>query len=100
MNTAHTADGHPVFLVKPGYFTRLHWRLRDRLPMWVVYDTTTREYPGKWVARMHISLPEPRVSRFVIVHDSLEELRDALPEWLVCIGRKPGDVLEIVEVWL
>lgn len=101
MTVYRRTDGHPVILApKPDYFTRLHYRLRDRLPMWVVYNTTTREYPGKWVARMHLSFPKAGPTRFVIVGDTLEDVRYALPDGVVCIGRKKGDAQEIVEVWL
>ena len=98
--TYQRADGERIIPVRPGYFDRLQWRLRHRLPMWTVYAPTTREYPGLWVARMHISLPKARPTRFVIVQESLIALRDALPEGLTCIGRSPGDAPEIVEVWI
>ena len=82
------------------YFARLHWRLRARLPMWVVYRPVTREYPGRWVARMHVSLPEPKATRFVITHDTLPDLRRLLPEGLSHLDRDPDDLPEIEELWL
>jgi hypothetical protein len=82
-----------------GYFTRLHGRLRRRLPVWVVYRPVTREYPGLWVTRMHIVLPELRPTRFVMTHDTLAELRGLLPPGLVMLARDPADVPEIEEVW-
>lgn len=95
------ADGHPVLKVdSAGYFARLHHRLRGRLPMWVVYGPVTREYPGLWVARMHVTLPAQRPTRFVITHDSLEGLRGILPPGLTRIGRNQMDVPEIVETWI
>jgi len=99
--TTHRADGHPVVIVPSSdYFARLHVRLQQRLPMWVVYRPVTREYPGKWVARMHVTLPEPKVTRFVMTHDTLPELRAMLPEGLTQMNRHPADVPEIEEVWL
>lgn len=94
------ADGYPVVIVTQNFLTRLHYRLRVRLPIWVVYDQTTREYQGKWVARMYVSLPEPRVTRFVMTHDTLEELRDLLPPGLTCLARHHSDPPEIIETWL
>lgn len=97
----HRADGYPVVTVPAhGYMARLHARLHARLPMWVIYRPVTREYPGIWAARMHITLPEIYVTRFVITHDTLPELRAILPPGLVRIPRLPGDVPEIEEVWL
>lgn len=82
------------------YFHRLTHRLQPRLPMWVVFDPTTRDYPGRWVARMHVTLPEPKPTRFVITHDSLEGLRGLLPPWLTRLERATDDAPEIVEAWL
>lgn len=101
MTPGTRADGHPVVHVpSAGHFIRLHHRLRNRLPMWVVYRPITREYPGRWVARMHVTRPECRPTRFVLAHDTLDDLRDMLPPGLVNLGRRMGDVPEIAEVWL
>lgn len=80
--------------------TRLHLEKRERLPMWVIYGPTTSDHPGKWVCRMHLSLPEPEVTGWVIIEDSLGEIRAALPYGLTCIGRMEGDDPVIHEVWL
>ena len=79
---------------------RLHYRLWNRLPQWVIYRPTTADYSGRWVARMHVTLPVHRATRFVITHDSLEELRATLPPGLYCIGRDPEDAPVIEEVWI
>jgi len=79
---------------------RLTARLQARLPTWVVYNQTTREYPGSWVARMYVVLPEPRSTRFVITHDTLDELRCLLPSGLMRLSRQPTDPPEIVEIWI
>jgi hypothetical protein len=93
-------DGVPAVVVPDGRMARLHHRLRHRLPMWVIYWPITREYPGSWVARMHVTLPEPKPTRFVVTHDSLPELRSILPPGLVCMGRHVDDMPEIQEIWL
>jgi hypothetical protein len=97
------ATGHPLILITRAlYFTKLHWRLanKGRLPMWTVYRPVTREYPGKWCARMFVTLPAAKPTRFVIAHDSLEELRAILPQGLANIGRDPDDPPEIEETWI
>lgn len=68
--------------------------------MWVVYRPVTAEYPGIWVARMHVTLPASRPSRFVITHNTLPQLRELLPPGLVHLSRQPEDLPEIEEVWL
>jgi hypothetical protein len=68
--------------------------------MWVIYRPITREYPGRWVARMHVTLPASRPTRFVMIHDTLDELRAMLPLGLTFLQRDPDDVAEIEEVWV
>ena len=98
---AFRSDGQPVMRIgSPDYFAKLHLRLQSRLPVWIVYRPTTREYFGKWVARMHVTLPAEKPTRFVMTHDTIAELRDMLPQGLTNIGRMTGDVPEIVEVWI
>jgi hypothetical protein len=82
------------------YMARLHWRLHARLPMWVIYRPGTREYPRHWVARMHVTLPQAKPTRFVITHDTLADLRAMLPPDLTWMRRDRFDVPEIEEVWL
>ncbi len=89
----------PPVVVSTDYMAKAQHRLRGRLPMWVVYRPTTREYPGFWVARMHVTLPAPRPTRFVITHDTLADLRGLLPVGLANFGRQAGDGAEIEEVW-
>ena len=89
--TTHTrADGMKVVVIPKDRFTRLHERLRSRMPVWVVYRPTTREYPGSWVARMHVILPEVRPTRFVMTHDTVEGLREMLPSGLTRLARDPS----------
>lgn len=101
MTTWWRADGFPIVLIRDAaYMWRLHDKLRKRMPVWVIYKPTTREYPGLWVTRMHIILPESRPTRFVMSHDTLEELRTLLPPGLVKAAADPRDVPEIQETWL
>lgn len=90
----------PILIRDPHYFARLHWRLRDRIPMWIIYRPIVREYPGLWVARMFVTLPEIKPTRFVMTHPSLFGLRDLLPLFTNYLPRDPGDVPEIEEVWV
>ena len=94
-------NAHPIVRASEALLHRLHTRLtlRGRLPMWVVYDTTTREYPGLYVARMHVSLPAAKPTRFAMVAVSVAELRRMLPPGLFLWSRHPNDAPEIIEVW-
>lgn len=99
-SSAAVADIPPPVRVSRILLYRLHFRLQEHLPMWVVYRPGTREYPGVWAARMHLTLPEHRPTRYVFTHDTLAELRTILPPGLTNIGREPGDEPAIEEVWL
>jgi len=68
--------------------------------MWVIYRPVTREYPGLWAARMHVCLPAPKPTRFVITHPRLDGLRELLPAGLAYKNRHPRDLPEIHETWV
>jgi hypothetical protein len=74
--------------------------LQDRIPMWVVYRPTTTDHPGKWLARLHLSLPQPQATNEVIFGETLEDVRAQLPPGLTNIGRMEEDDLVIEEVWV
>jgi hypothetical protein len=68
--------------------------------MWTIYRPTTRDYPGRWIARLHLSLPTPEPTQYVILADTLEALRARLPLDLTRLARNPEDDPVIEEVWL
>lgn len=101
MEKTQRVDGHPVLVVPDvAYMHKLYYRLQSRLPMWVVYRPIVKEYPGIWVTRMHLSLPEHRTTRFVMTHDSLDGIRSLMPQTCTMLKRHPSDPIEIEEIWL
>ncbi len=82
------------------YHRQQQYTLGDRFPMWVVCNPTTKDFPGQWVARMHLSLPAPEATDLIILGPSLEEVCAQLPEGLTNIGRQVGDDPVIAEVWI
>ena len=73
--------------------------LREHLPMWVIYYDPS-DYPGLWVARLHVSLPEPMATNVVLTASSLDAIREQIPDDLMPFGRHSADDPKIVEVWL
>jgi hypothetical protein len=80
--------------------TRAHSDNEQRLPMWVVYRPITKDHPGKWLARMHLTLPEHEITDHLIFGETLAEVRAKLPFGLSNIGRMLEDDLVIEEVWV
>lgn len=69
------------------------------LPMWTIYDHPT-DYPDGFIARLCLTLPSLRMTRNVMVAETLVALRSRLPLGLVCLARAPDDDKTIVETWL
>lgn len=65
------------------------------LNLWTIYARPT-DYPQSFVAR-RFQLDKP--TNEVIVRDTLEEVRAALPPGLHRMERHPSDDPVIVEVW-
>jgi len=76
------------------------WMLRHKLPIWTVYFPTTTDYPGKWVARMFLSLPTAQSTNHVILGDSLDEIHRQLPPGLWRIECSENDDPVIHESWI
>lgn len=73
------------------------------LPMWTVYKNPS-DYPGKFVVRRAASIATPPFAlhdrKPLIVCDSLEQARAAIPEGAHNLSRMPGDDPNIYEVWV
>ena len=67
------------------------------LPIWTIFNTHTIEYPKRLVARL-FDMETP--TKYVIVGDSIEKVRNMIPEWMVCFEKDSTDRPEIVESWL
>lgn len=76
--------------------------MTDTLEMFVVYENP-RDYPGKFVVRRwpNCLVPQPVPEAVpMIVCDSLDVARAAVPSWAVRLERFPDDDPAIREVWL
>lgn len=71
------------------------------LSLWTVTRNPS-DFPGKFVARETVVSPsgELRVDRAAFVADTLERVREMLPEGLHRVPRALNDDPVIVEVWL
>ncbi len=69
-------------------------RRRYVLVAWIV-TSNEPDYPGRFVARMVTD----RRSPFVLVGETLDDVRRQLPDGLVHSSRQPADLAEVVEIW-
>ena len=77
-----------------------YFMYRDHLPMWVVYRPVTSDFPGKWLARMFLSLPKVTKTNCLIFGECLEDVRAQLPPGVFNLGRMQNDDEVIEEVWM
>ena len=76
--------------------------MSDTLEMFVVYENPS-DYPGQFVVRRwgNCIVPDARPDPMpLIVADSLNVARAAIPPWAVCLQRCDEDDPAIREVWL
>lgn len=66
------------------------------LPMITIYKQP-EDYPNQYVARVW---DVNRPTHLIALADTLEELREAIPDEMCNIGRQPQDDPCIVEVWV
>jgi hypothetical protein len=71
------------------------------LPMWTIYGHPL-DFPAHFVVRLHLvdGSGEPKVYRFGVVCDSLEEARQQVPVYCAVLPREAADDPNIVETWI
>jgi len=75
-------------------------RQRGMLAIWVVY-WNTKDYPDRAVVRPQcVDGDGIHILKQVLVGESLDAVRDQLPEGLTRMERHPDDELAIIEIWL
>jgi hypothetical protein len=83
-----------------GHVRQWLYELRDRLPMFVIYDHPS-DRPDFYVARLWLSLPEPAASGYVIMDPDLERLQESMASMgLTKLMPQEGDDPVILETWL
>lgn len=95
-----SVPGHSKNLRPKKHHIEMHYKQLEYLPMWTICRPTTKDFPGHWTARMHLSLPNPKATDLLIVGETLDEVRRQLPPGLTSIGRQLNDDPVIEEVWI
>lgn len=73
----------------------------DDFIVWTIYEHP-KDYPDRFVARLFTVTPEAgaQPTKYHLLADSLEEIRNLLPPGLVRIERDLADEPQIVERWI
>lgn len=99
-HTTSKTTGQSKVLRPKQHHVEMHYKLRENLPIWAICRPTTKDFPGQWTDRMHLSLPEPKPTDLLIVGETLEEVRQQLPPGLAKITRQVDDDPVIEESWI
>jgi hypothetical protein len=67
-----------------------------RCPVIVIYQSPS-DFPGKYVARLW-DLNKP--TKLAVVRDTLDEIRQAIPDRFTRLAPSPKDDLVIEEIWI
>ncbi len=72
----------------------------EDLSMWTIYEKPL-DYPDHFVVRKHIVRGgETFPTHTVVITETLEAARKAVPPGLHNLGRQPEDEAQIVETWV
>lgn len=72
----------------------------SKFPLISVY-LNPKDYPGKFVARLFdIQAGHVCITRYIMISDSLEDIRNEMPAGLYRLDRTQDDDLELLEVWV
>jgi hypothetical protein len=83
-------------IITPEMAATLHAEAIERhaLSAWIVFRDGPG-HPGKVIARLATDTPTP----YVLVADTLAELRTRLPPGMAVTERQPADPPEVLELW-
>jgi hypothetical protein len=71
------------------------------VPIITVYKNTTKDYPGKYVARLfNIKPGEVLYTRYIMLSDSLQKIRSEIPPSMTMMLPHSNDDPVVLETWL
>lgn len=75
--------------------------LISKMPIISVYRNTTKDYPGKFVARLYDIRPgEVRYTRYIMLADHIRNIHEGIPSYMTRIEPQPTDDPVVLESWL
>ena len=71
------------------------------MPIITIYKNTTKDYPGKYVARLFDIKPgEILYTRYIMLSDNLEKIRSEIPPNMIMMLPQKNDDPVVLETWL
>jgi hypothetical protein len=93
------SEARLVDLIDRDLAEAIHDELRERLPMWTLYERPL-DYPAGWVARLFVTLPEVYATTVCVRGPDRAAVEALVPRDMVFLARQPGDQPQIVGCWL
>lgn len=71
------------------------------MPIITIYQNTTKDYPGKYVARLfNIKPGEVLYTRYIMLADTLQKIRKEIPPNMTMMLPYKNDDPVVLETWL
>jgi hypothetical protein len=71
------------------------------MPIITIYNNTTKDYPGKFVARLYDIKPgEVCRTRYILLSDRLDKLRKKIPFGMTRFSPQAEDDPVVLETWI
>ena len=78
----------------------IHRRYQENLPMWTIFNKQNRHFPGLFVCRLFLTLPQSMETEILVRAVDLKEIRDLFCVDLICLPRHTEDEPDIIETWI
>lgn len=73
----------------------------SKMPIISVYKNITKDYPGKFVARLYDIRPgEVRYTRYIMLAEYIQVIHEGIPKYMTRIEPQPTDDPVVLESWL
>lgn len=72
----------------------------SKMPLITVYQNTTKDYPGKFVARLFDIRPgEVRYTRYIMLAENLQQIHEDIPKHMTRFAPQSTDDPVVLETW-
>jgi hypothetical protein len=88
-------------IIVDSFINDLDLREMTTMPIITIYKNTTRDYPGKYVARLFDIRPgEVQFTRYIMLSDNLNKIRQQIPHNMTMFMPQENDDPVVLETWI